>query len=115
MVGNFWEDKWEYENFTYLVGDPLAQASAVLTSSNSVVMAQLAQMTVTMNSMQAQLKTLASEKKIKQGQKESSTARFTGEISLTGSRPAQQRKQYIKRKRITKKGWVAVKRDVNNG
>ena len=21
MVGKFWEDKWEYENFTYFVGD----------------------------------------------------------------------------------------------
>ena len=31
----------------------LAQANAVLTSSNSAVMAQLAQMTVTMNAMQA--------------------------------------------------------------
>ena len=40
----------------------LAQANAVLTSSNSAVMAQLAQMTVTMNSMQAQLKIIASAK-----------------------------------------------------
>ena len=23
MVGKIWEDKWEYENFTYIVGDPL--------------------------------------------------------------------------------------------
>ena len=23
MVGKIWEDKWEFENFTYLVGDPL--------------------------------------------------------------------------------------------
>ena len=23
MVGKFWEDKWEYEIFTYIVGDPL--------------------------------------------------------------------------------------------
>ena len=23
MVGKIWEDKWEYENFTYFVGDPL--------------------------------------------------------------------------------------------
>ena len=38
----------------------LAQSNAVLTSSNSALMAQLAQMTVTMNVMQAQLKTLAS-------------------------------------------------------
>ena len=40
----------------------MAQANAVLTSSNSAVMAQLAHMNVTMNSMQAQLKTIASAK-----------------------------------------------------
>ena len=38
----------------------LTQANAVLTSLNSVVMAQLAQITVTMNTMQVKLKTLAS-------------------------------------------------------
>ena len=38
----------------------LAQSNAVLTSSNYALMAQLAQMTVTMNAMQAQLNTLAS-------------------------------------------------------
>ena len=38
----------------------LAQVNTVLTSSHSVVLAQLAQITVTMNAMQAQLKTLAS-------------------------------------------------------
>ena len=37
----------------------LAQSNAVLTRSNSAVMAQLSQMTVTINNMQAQLKTLA--------------------------------------------------------
>ena len=40
----------------------LAQANAVFTISKSGVMAQLAHMTVTMNAMQAQLKTLASAK-----------------------------------------------------
>ena len=38
----------------------LAQANAVITSSNSAVMSQLAHMTVTMNSIQVQLKKLAS-------------------------------------------------------
>ena len=38
----------------------LTQANAVLNSSNSVVMAQLVQMTVAMNAVQAQLKTLVS-------------------------------------------------------
>ena len=36
----------------------LAQSNAVLTRSNTAVMSQLAQITVTMNAMQAQLKTL---------------------------------------------------------
>ena len=40
----------------------MSQAKAVLKRSNYAVMAQLAQMIVTMNSMQAQLKTLASAK-----------------------------------------------------
>ena len=44
----------------YFELEGLAQANAVLTNSNSAVMAQLAQMTVTMNAMQAQVKTLAS-------------------------------------------------------
>ena len=37
----------------------LAQANTVLTSSNTTVMVKLAQMTVTMNSMQAKLRMLA--------------------------------------------------------
>ena len=37
----------------------LAQANAVLTSSKTAVMAQLAQKTVTVNAIQAQLKALA--------------------------------------------------------
>ena len=42
--------------------EELAQSNLVLTSSNSAIMAQLAQMTVTMNAIKAQLKTLASAK-----------------------------------------------------
>ena len=42
--------------------EELAQFNLVLTSSNSTIMAQLAQMTVTMNPIQAQLKTPASAK-----------------------------------------------------
>ena len=38
----------------------LAQTNAFLTSSNLAVMSQLVQMTITMNTMQAQLKTLSS-------------------------------------------------------
>ena len=28
MVGKFWEDKWEYENYTYFVGDPLEKSTS---------------------------------------------------------------------------------------
>ena len=40
--------------------EELAQANAVVTSLNSAVMTQLAQMNLTMNVIQAQLKTLVS-------------------------------------------------------
>ena len=40
--------------------EELVQSSLVISSSNSAVMEQLAYMTVIMNAMQAQLKTLAS-------------------------------------------------------
>ena len=40
----------------------LAKSNSVLTNTKSTVMAQLEQMTVTMNTMQEQLKTLASAK-----------------------------------------------------
>ena len=39
--------------------EEMAQSDAVLTISNTVVMAQLAQITFTMNTMQAQLKALS--------------------------------------------------------
>ena len=39
----------------------LAQSNTIMKSSNSVEMEQLAQMTVTMNAMQAQLKTFSSD------------------------------------------------------
>ena len=47
----------------------LAQANAVPTSSNSALMAQLVQMTLTINAMHAQLKKITSEKPTKQVQK----------------------------------------------
>ena len=84
-----------------------AQANEVITSSNAAVMAQLAHMNVTMNAMQAQLKTLTSAKTTKRGQKEISTAGVVGEISLMVARPDYQRNCYIKRERITKKDeWL---------
>ena len=47
----------------------LAKSNSVLTRYNYAVMAQLAQMTVIMNVMQAQLKTLDSAQKKKRSQK----------------------------------------------
>ena len=47
------------QNHSYEL-EGLAQSNAVLASSNPVVMAQLEQMTVAMNAIQAQLKTLSS-------------------------------------------------------
>ena len=44
-----------------------------------------------------------------------STAGVAGAISLTGEKPAQKRNRDIKRKHTTRKGWVAVKRYVNDG
>ena len=65
----------------------LAQAYTVLTIQKSAVMAQLAQMTVTMNTMKAQLKTLASVQN-NQAIPKTFTARVAGEISLTGANPS---------------------------
>ena len=70
-------------------------------------MAQLAHLNVTMNAMQAQLKTLTSAKTTKQGQKEISTAGVVGAISLMVARPDYQSNWDIKSERITKKDeWL---------
>ena len=77
-------------------------------------MAQLAQITVTMNAMQAQLKTLASAQ-TNQARSKSKPYRCSCGINFTrGRKPAYQRKRETKMKRTTGKGWVAVKRDVND-
>ena len=93
----------------------LAQANAVLTISKSAITAQLSQMTVTMNSMKAQLKHSPLHKPIKQDPKGSTTAGSEGAISLMGEKPNHQIKWYIKMKRTKRKRWVAVKRSVNDG
>ena len=50
---------WGMQTQSYKL-EVLAQADSVLTSSNSAVMTKLAQMNVTINTMHAQLKALAS-------------------------------------------------------
>ena len=93
----------------------LAQANAVLTSSNYAVMAQLVHMTVTINAMQDKLKTLASEQTNQAKPKRKHYFWSYGINFTPGEKPGQQRKRDIKRKRTTIIGWVAVKRDVNDG
>ena len=93
----------------------LAQDNAVVTRSNSAVLAQLAQITVTMNAIQAQLKKLASAQTNQSRSKVITTAGVAVAISLTGAKPAHQIKQETKMKCTKRKGWVAVKRDVNDG
>ena len=93
----------------------LAQANAVLTSSISIVMAQLAQITMTMNDMQAQLKTFTFAPTTNQVRKGSTTAGFLGAISLTGTKPAHPRKRYTNITHTTINEWAEVKRYVNGG
>ena len=97
----------------YLEG--LAQANAVLTRSNSAVMAKLAQMNVTMKAMQVQLKALSSAKNNQARPKRKHYFWSCRRNILTGSKPAHQRKRHTKRKLNTRKGWVEVKRDANDG
>ena len=93
----------------------MAQANAVLTISNSAVMAQLAYMTVTMNAMQAQLKTLVYSQTNQARPKREHYCWSCGSNYTHGEKLVRKRKREIKRKRTTRKGWVAVKRGVNDG
>ena len=77
-------------------------------------MAQLAQLTVTMDTIQAQLKTLSSAQTNQSRPKRNTTAGVVRETTLTGSKPDQKIKRYTKRKHTTRKGWMSVKRDVND-
>ena len=54
-------------------------------------------------------------KPTKRGQKKILTAEVAGEISRTGIKPAHDINRDIKRKRTTRKVWVSVKRDDNDG
>ena len=77
-------------------------------------MAQLSHMTVTMKTMQAQLKTLTSAKSNQSRSRGINTAVVAGAISLTGAKPAHQRNRDIKMKPTTRKVWMDVKRYVND-
>ena len=69
----------------------LSQANAVLNISNSAVMEQLEHMTVTMDAIQDQLKTVASAQTNQAMPKKSSTSGVAGSISLTWAKPDHQK------------------------
>ena len=93
----------------------MAQANAVLTRSNSAVMAQLAHMTVTMNTMQAQLKTLASAQ-INQARPKIKVYCWSYGINFThGRKTCSANKAGHQEEAYYKKRVVAVKRGVNYG
>ena len=81
----------------------LTQANAVLNSSNSAVMAQLEHMTVTMNSIQAQLKTLTSTQTNQARPKKefycwSSARNFThGSKTWSSNKAVHQEEEYYKK------------------
>ena len=93
----------------------LAQANTVLTSLNSVVVAQSAQMTETINAMQMQLKNLSATSKTQQEQRGNMTVGDVGEISLIGEKHALPIKWATKRRPTTRKYLGAVKMGVNDG
>ena len=75
----------------------LAKANALLTRSKSAVMVQLSQMTVTMNTMQAQLNILSSTtNRTKQGPRASITFVVAGENILMVVKTDQPIKRYIR-------------------
>ena len=91
----------------------LAKSNSVLTRYNYAVMAQLAQMTVIMNVMQAQLKTLDS------AQKKSDPKNKALLLELREQFQSRKKKLLSKESGtsigiVLQKGWVAVKRDVND-
>ena len=100
IIQGLWTQTYDIEG--------LEHANAVLTILNSTVMAQSAQMNLTMNAMKAQLKTLAS---LKTNESRSNRKFYCWSCRSNfnhGEKPDQQRNQDIKRKRNTRKWWVAV-------
>ena len=93
----------------------LAQANAVLTIPNSAVMAQLAHMTVTMNTMLAQLKTLPSEKNNQARTNRKFYCWSCGGNFTHGRKTCSEKKTGYQEEVYYKKGWAAVKREVNDG
>ena len=97
----------------YLEG--LSQANVVLTRSNSAVMAQFSYMTVAMNAMQDQLKTLSSDPTNPTRTKKSIAVGVAGEIKPMGVKPARPIKRAIRKRPTTRSDWAEAKRGSNDG
>ena len=93
----------------------LAQANTVLTSSNCAVMAQLSHMTVTMNTIHAQLKKLAQAQTNQARPKIKFYCWSCGRHFTHGRKTCPEKKAGHQEEAYHKKGWVEVKRDVNDG
>ena len=93
----------------------LAQANAVLTSSNSVVMAKFSKMTVTINAMQAHIKTFSLTTTNPTRTKRNFTVGYAGAILIVEVKPARLRKQATSKKHTTRSDWEEPKRGVNDG
>ena len=93
----------------------MEQSNAALTSSNSAVMAHFSQMIVTMNAPQEQLKTLASEKINQARSKRKHYFWRCGTNFTRRSRICPSNKAGHQDEAYYKKGYLVVKRDVNEG
>ena len=93
----------------------LEQSNAVLTYFKNAVMAKLAHMTVTMNAMQAQLKTLASAQNNQARPKIKFYCWSCGINFTHGSKTCSENKTEHQEEAYNKKVWVAVKRGVYDG
>ena len=93
----------------------LAQGNTFLTSSNSAVMAQLAQMNMTMNYMQAQLKTLSLSKNNPSRTKRKFIVIVVGETILMCVKPSWQRNWATRKMNTNRSDWAETKKGVNDG
>ena len=93
----------------------MAQSNAVLTSSNSSVVTQLAQMTVTMYDMQAQIKKLSSTTTKPTRTNIQYNSWICGKKTLVEVKPSWKRKQATRRKCIVRRNWEETKMGANYG
>ena len=93
----------------------MAEDNAVLNSSNSAVMEKLVQLNVTMNYMQAQMKTSTVKSKNPKITKRKSYCWICVRKLTHGNKPALPRKLSIKRRNTTRRDLGEVKWGANDG